>query len=90
MTDATICSTIFNVKDEKLVRKFLTDKTHIAITDCDRLLTSYGYELHKGGGSHRTYHKKGVRPITVVAPKKSKYVISPYINMIIRDLKLEE
>ncbi|MEK7353044.1 MAG: type II toxin-antitoxin system HicA family toxin [Chloroflexota bacterium] len=72
------------------MRKFLTDKTHITVADCGRLLTRYGYKLHKGGGSHRTYHKKGVRPITVVAPKKSRYVISPYINTIIRDLKLEE
>jgi len=76
--------------NEKLVRKFFTDKRHITIDDCDQLLTAYGYELHKGGGSHRTYHKKGVHPVTVITPKKSKYVISPYINAIIRDLRLEE
>lgn len=76
--------------EEKLIQKFLTDKMHITVEDCDRLLTACGYELHKSGGSHRTYHKTGTRPITVVVPKKSKYVISPYINMIIRDLKLEE
>ena len=75
---------------EKLVRKFLTDKTHITIGDCDRLLTSYGYELHKKGGSHRTYHKKGDTPITVPIPKNRKNILSPYVNKIIKDLGLEE
>ena len=91
LTNATTCDSILNTKgNEKLTQKFLIDRVHITVEDCDRLLSAYGYELHKGSGSHRTYHKKGVRPITVVAPKKSKYVISPYINMIVKDLKLEE
>jgi len=76
--------------NEKLINKFLTDKTHITIQDCDRLLTAYGYDLHKGSGSHRTYHKNFARPITVIMPKKSKYVISPYVNTINRDLRLEK
>ena len=75
---------------EKLVKKFLTDKTHITVDDCDRLLTDYGYSLHKKGGSHRSYHKHGTTPINIVSPKKSKYVLSPYVNRIIRDLGLEE
>jgi predicted RNA binding protein YcfA (HicA-like mRNA interferase family) len=75
---------------EKLIEKFLTDKFHITVEDCDRLLSHFGYELHKGGGSHRVYHKKGAKSITVVAPKKSKYVITPYVNTIITDLGLEE
>jgi predicted RNA binding protein YcfA (HicA-like mRNA interferase family) len=74
---------------EKLFRKFLTDKTHITAEDCDGLLTSYGYELHKKRGSHRTYHKKGETPITVPIPKNGKYVLSPYVNRIIKDLGLE-
>jgi len=76
--------------NEKLFQKFLTDKVHITVEDCDRLLTVYGYELRKGSGSHRAYHKKGTTPITVVTPKKSKYVLSPYVNRIIKDLGLEE
>jgi len=76
--------------NEKLIRKFLTDQTHITVEDCDRLLTAYGYELHKKGGSHRTYHKKGSLPITVVIPKNRKYIVSPYVNRIIKDLGLEE
>ena len=75
---------------EKLVRKFLTDKTHITADDCDRLLNVYGYSLHKKGGSHRTYHKKGTTPITVVNPKNSKYVLSPYVDRILRHLGLED
>ena len=74
---------------EKLIRKFLTDKTHITAEDCDRLLTYYSYELHKKRGSHRTYHKKGETPITVPIPKNGKYVLSPYVNRIIKDLGLE-
>ncbi|MDO8577905.1 MAG: type II toxin-antitoxin system HicA family toxin [Dehalococcoidales bacterium] len=74
---------------EKLIQKFFTKKSRITIADCDRLLTAYGYELRKGGGSHRTYHKKDARPITVVAPKGTKYVKSVYINLIIKYLKLE-
>ena len=75
---------------EKLVEKFLTDKQHVTLDDCDRLLTIYGYALHKGGGSHRVYHKKGAISITIVAPKKSKFVIVPYINKLIMDLGLEK
>jgi len=90
LTDATTCGSIISIESkEKLVKKFLTDQTHITVEDCDRLLVAYGYELHRGGGSHRTYHMRGVKPITVVAPKKSRYVISPYVNTIIKDLKLE-
>jgi len=76
--------------DEKLIKRFLTDKLHITVEDCDRLLTTYGFELRKSGGSHRAYHKKGTTPIIVVTPKKSKYILSPYVNRIIKDLGLEE
>ena len=76
--------------NEKLIRKFLTDRMHITVEDCDRLLTAYDYELHKKGGSHQTYHKKGALPITVVIPKNRKYIVSPYVNRIIKDLGLEE
>ena len=75
---------------EKIIQKFLADRTHIMIEDCDRLLISYGYELHKKRGSHRTYHKKGDTPITVPIPKNRKYILSPYVNKIIKDLGLEE
>jgi len=77
------------VKD-KLIRKFLADSKHITIENCDELLTSFGYELKKGGGSHRTYHKKGDRPITVVVPKGTRYIYSVYVNAIIKILKLED
>ncbi len=76
--------------NEKLINKFLTDSMHITVEDCDKLLRAYGYELHKKGGSHLTYHKKGTTPITIVNPKNSKYVLSPYVNKIIKDLRLEE
>lgn len=75
---------------EKIIQKFLADRTHITIEDCDRLLISYGYELHKKRGSHRTYHKRGDTPITVPIPKNRKYILSPYVNKIIKDLGLEE
>ena len=75
--------------NEKLIEKFLANKLHITIEDCDRLLAAYGYQLHKGGGSHRVYHKVGAISITVVTPKKSKYMITPYVNRLIKDLGLE-
>jgi predicted RNA binding protein YcfA (HicA-like mRNA interferase family) len=77
------------IDKEKLVIKFLTDRMHITVDDCDRLLTGFGYELHKKGGSHLTYHKKGAIPITIVIPKKRKYIVSLYVNRIVKDLKLE-
>ena len=76
--------------DEKLIKKFLTDKMHITVDDCNRLLTANGYELRKSGGSHRVYHKKGNRPITVVTPKNTKYINLIYVNLIIKYLKSEE
>lgn len=77
-------------RDEKLIEKFLSDRTHITVDDCDKLLNDYGYEIRKSSGSHRAYHKKGATPIIVVAPKKTKYILSPYVNRIIKDLGLEE
>jgi len=76
--------------NEKLIEKFLTDKTHITFDDCDTLLKDYGYKLSKSGGSHRVYHKPGTTPIIVVVPKKSRYILSPYVNRIIKDLGLED
>ena len=75
-------------RDERLVCKFLTDKLHITVDDCDRLLVDNGYVLRKSGGSHRTYHKKGYKAITVVIPKNTKYVKLVYVNLIIEHLKL--
>ena len=75
---------------DKLIRKLLTESKHITIENCDELLTSFGYKLKKGSGSHRTYHKKGARPITVIIPKGTKYIYSVYINLIIKILKLED
>jgi predicted RNA binding protein YcfA (HicA-like mRNA interferase family) len=74
---------------EKLIKEFLTNQTHITLEDCKRLLENYGYVLHKSGGSHRIFHKNGFVSITVVAPKGTKYIKSPYVKQIIKDLKLE-
>lgn len=63
---------------------------HITVEDCEKLLTAYGYELRKSSGSHRAYHKKGAMPIIVVAPKKTRYILSPYVKRIIKNLGLEE
>ena len=75
---------------EKLIKKFLTDKTHITVEDCDRLLTGYGFEYRKSSGSHRAYHKKGERPIIVITPKHTKYIKPEYIERIVQRLNLEE
>lgn len=74
---------------EKLIQKFLTDRTHITEDDCIRLLNYYAYTLHKSRGSHRVFHKKGAISITVVIPKNTKYIKSPYVQEIVRILKLE-
>jgi len=78
------------VKDEKLIRKFLSDDRHITVDDCDKLLTSFDYEYHKSSGSHRAYHKKGEFPIIVVTPHHSKHVKPGYVKLIVKRLKLEE
>ena len=74
---------------EKLIKKFLNDPQHITEDDCTRLLNYYGYSLHKSRGSHRGFHKKGVISITVVIPKGTRYIKSPYVAEIVRLLKLE-
>jgi predicted RNA binding protein YcfA (HicA-like mRNA interferase family) len=76
-----------NEKD--LIIKFINDQTHITINDCNALLNFYGYQLNKGSGSHRIYHKQNARAITIVAPHGTKYVKSIYIKIIIRLLGLE-
>jgi predicted RNA binding protein YcfA (HicA-like mRNA interferase family) len=75
---------------EDLVNKFLKDQTHITIDDCDQLLAINGYKLKKGSGSHRVYHKKNARAITIVAPHGSKYIKFVYIKLVLKLLGLEE
>jgi predicted RNA binding protein YcfA (HicA-like mRNA interferase family) len=74
--------------DDKLLHRFLS-RRNITVGDCDKIIVAHGYELKRKGGSHRTYHKKGAIPITVVTPKNSKYVKIAYVNLIIKYLKLE-
>jgi predicted RNA binding protein YcfA (HicA-like mRNA interferase family) len=71
-----------------LISRILNRK-NVVLDDCDKLLIYYGYQLHKGGGSHRVYHKKGVKPITIVQPKGKKYIGAAYLNRIIIELGLE-
>lgn len=74
---------------EKLIKQFLTGQTRITITDCERLLTAYGFEYRKGSGSHRAFHKKGERPIIIITPKHTKYVKREYVQLIVKTLNLE-
>ncbi|MBI4331641.1 MAG: type II toxin-antitoxin system HicA family toxin [Chloroflexi bacterium] len=90
MIRATIYSTIGVVKEEKLTKKFVADKKHVTVEDCEKLLVLHGYERHKSRGSHYVYHKKGENPITVVIPKKTKYVKPGYVDRIIKRLDLEQ
>ena len=76
--------------NEKLIQQFLTDQTHITVEDCTRILETFGYELRKGSGSHRTYHRKGSIPLTIPVPKNSKYVKIAYVTLVIKYLKLGE
>lgn len=75
--------------NEKLNKKFLTDKSHITIEDCDQLLIEYGFQYRKNSGSHRGYHKKNELPIIVIIPKHTKYVKREYVDKIIKRLNLE-
>lgn len=73
-----------------MIEKFLNDKSHITVDDCDKILAAHGYKLKKKGGSHQTYHKKGAIPITVITPKNSKYVLIAYVKLIVKYLNLED
>ena len=74
---------------EKLVEKFLKDKTHITVEDCHRLLTGYGYSLHKKGGSHKSYHQKGYAPFVIITPKNTKYIKPGYVMEIVKRFNME-
>jgi predicted RNA binding protein YcfA (HicA-like mRNA interferase family) len=78
------------MQEDKLLEKFLEDPMHITISDCDKLLCEYGYTLNKGTGSHRVYHKKGARAITIAAPHGTRYIKSTYIKLLIKILELEK
>jgi len=74
---------------EKLIKRILSKK-NITADDCDKLLTICGYRFHKSSGSHKTYHKKGDTPITIIIPKNTKYIKSGYADKIIKRLNLED
>jgi predicted RNA binding protein YcfA (HicA-like mRNA interferase family) len=75
--------------DEKLLKRFLTDKNRVTIADCDKLLVACGFEYRKSSGSHRAYHKIGARPIIVITPKHTKYLKKEYVEKIVKRLSLE-
>jgi predicted RNA binding protein YcfA (HicA-like mRNA interferase family) len=77
------------VSGKEIIAKFLNDPAHITIDDCTKLLKNFGYELKKGSGSHRVYHKENARAITIAAPHGTKYVKSIYVSIIMRLLGLE-
>ena len=66
---------------DRLVIKFLSRK-NITVEDCDRLLIYYGYNYHKSGGGHRVYHRTNAKSITIMMPKKSKYIVQPVYELI--------
>jgi predicted RNA binding protein YcfA (HicA-like mRNA interferase family) len=68
----------------------LIDSAHITIDDCDQLLRHFGYTLNKGSGSHRVYHKKNARAVTIAAPHGTKYIKSIYVKLIVKILGLED
>ncbi len=77
------------MSDDQLIRNIINDQAHITIKECDQLLLNFGYTLKKGSGSHRVYHKKNARAITIAAPHGTRYVKSTYIKIIIKILGLE-
>jgi predicted RNA binding protein YcfA (HicA-like mRNA interferase family) len=68
----------------------MNDPAHITLDDCEKILGDFGYTLNKGSGSHRVYHKKNARAITIAAPHGTKYIKLVYIKIIIKLLGLEE
>lgn len=71
----------------KLIRRFIEGK-QITVDDCDQLLAYYDYKLHKQGGSHRVYHKKGALPIVIIVPKHTKYIKKEYIDKLVKIFNL--
>jgi hypothetical protein len=77
------------VNTDKLINKFLTNKNHITMEDCDTLLIGYGYKPHKSSGSHQGYFRKDSKPIIIPRPHGTKYINILYVNRIINILHLE-
>ena len=76
-------------RKEKLLKKFISGRS-VTNDDCHDLLTMYGYSLHKSSGSHKTYHKQGDTPITIIISKNTRYIKPGYVDKIIKKLNLED
>jgi len=76
--------------NERLIKKFLNNQTHITIEDYTCIMLTFDYEQRKSSGSHRIYHKKGATSITIPVPKNTKYIKIAYVKLIIKYLQLEE
>jgi predicted RNA binding protein YcfA (HicA-like mRNA interferase family) len=52
---------------EKLLDKIRSLNNDMRFEELKKVLELYGYEMHSpaGGGSHRTFRKKGCNPITI-------------------------
>lgn len=74
---------------QELTERFINEPDKISPDECRRLLEMLGYSEKKKPGSETVFHKKGASPINVPAPKRGKYVKSPYIKRIVKLLDLE-
>ena len=81
---------VYDRATKKLAARFINEPKKITPAKCKRLLEGLGYTLRKSPGSENVYHKKGLPPVNVPTPKKSKYVDSVYIKRLVKTLDLED
>lgn len=73
----------------KLVSRFLTEPHRVDFDDVQRLLEAFGYQLRKGPGSHRVFHKRGAGSITLPTVEGS-HIKAVYVKRVVDWLNLEE
>lgn len=66
---------------EKLLERLYGNSGEMRFQELKKILEHYGYRMDvpRGGGSHRTFRKEGMKSITI---PESGRIIAPYIRMV--------
>ena len=73
-------------KLEKLLQRIKNNPKSVRFEELDKILRREGYEPSqpRGGSSHYTYKKQGVRSLTI--PRQTPYVEEIYVRIVLAAL----
>lgn len=66
---------------EKALKRFKENDRNVSLSDIDHLLDYLGFE-QRMVGSHATYKREGIRPITI--PFRTPHILTVYVKAVMQ------